>query len=443
LYEDAKERNDAVGMVYSVFSMAEMNMLQYRLAEAEKYYRECIEIAAAVDFGNICYPLTNAHLFLFQSLTAQGKYDEALQAMPQTEAAVQRLEELEAQQNGYAGLGNRIILYTACTQYYLKMKDYRNAERYCTLAEELSRSIDATETTDYAILLSMRAQILEARGQYAQALKLAEQSCLLELAMGSIPTNLNDIMSVKARLLMRLGRVEESIALYDSIQTRTMDIFNTKYNAQLDEIRTIYEVDKLEHKNEIITIEKERHRINFLFALGGCILLLITLGIWIFYSRQIVLRNRELVRKNQQWANQQALEIIDKGKDTEIEKNMPAAEDYEIVEQAHRILLDGLFKEYELVLDTLAGKMGIHSKTLSQAINSVTGKNFNQFVNEYRIKEAIRIMSHEKDLRLKEIYWQTGFNSYSAFYRTFKQITGLHPTQFQNKDSETGGHILK
>jgi AraC-like DNA-binding protein len=45
-------------------------------------------------------------------------------------------------------------------------------------------------------------------------------------------------------------------------------------------------------------------------------------------------------------------------------------------------------------------------------------------------------MSHEKDLRLKEIYWQVGFNSYTAFYRTFKQITGLHPTQFKNKDSE-------
>ena len=117
-----------------------------------------------------------------------------------------------------------------------------------------------------------------------------------------------------------------------------------------------------------------------------------------------------------------------------LQKALPFLEEavtyYHTIEEAHKRMLGGLYRDCELDIDKLAKVMEIQTKTLSYAINSITGKNFNQFVNEYRVKEVLRRLSHDKEPRMKEIHDEAGFNSYAAFYRTFKQTTGLSPRQF-------------
>jgi AraC-like DNA-binding protein len=55
-------------------------------------------------------------------------------------------------------------------------------------------------------------------------------------------------------------------------------------------------------------------------------------------------------------------------------------------------------------------------------------------VNEYRIKEAIRLIENtpreNKNLYIDGLYQEVGFNSPAPFFRTFKQITGLSPCTF-------------
>jgi YesN/AraC family two-component response regulator len=94
-------------------------------------------------------------------------------------------------------------------------------------------------------------------------------------------------------------------------------------------------------------------------------------------------------------------------------------------------MLNGAFKNSELTLDILAQKIHVNRNSLSHAINAVTGKNFNSFVNEYRIKEALRIISKTPNPYMEELYAQVGFRSRTSFYRTFKQITGLSPREFK------------
>ncbi|MDR3061773.1 MAG: helix-turn-helix domain-containing protein, partial [Dysgonamonadaceae bacterium] len=61
----------------------------------------------------------------------------------------------------------------------------------------------------------------------------------------------------------------------------------------------------------------------------------------------------------------------------------------------------------------------------------------NQYINEYRIKEIIKIMSDPayKHMSIEEISEQGGFNSRSSFYKAFKDITGQTPSQFKSKTS--------
>ena len=69
---------------------------------------------------------------------------------------------------------------------------------------------------------------------------------------------------------------------------------------------------------------------------------------------------------------------------------------------------------------------------LSEAINSGVGKNFNDFVNSYRVKEVEQMLQDGKQeqLSLLGIALECGFNSKATFNRVFKKMTGQSPSQY-------------
>jgi AraC-like DNA-binding protein len=66
-------------------------------------------------------------------------------------------------------------------------------------------------------------------------------------------------------------------------------------------------------------------------------------------------------------------------------------------------------------------------------INDLTGKNFFEFINHYRIEEAKRMLTNPKDKKITvlEVMYQSGFNSKSSFNTLFKKQTGLTPVEFK------------
>jgi AraC-like DNA-binding protein len=89
----------------------------------------------------------------------------------------------------------------------------------------------------------------------------------------------------------------------------------------------------------------------------------------------------------------------------------------------------------QLNLQTLAEELDISARTISQVINSRFGQNFSEFVNDYRIKEAIQLLSNKKETTktVLEILYEVGFNSKSNFYAAFKQQTGESPNTFRKR----------
>jgi AraC-like DNA-binding protein len=137
---------------------------------------------------------------------------------------------------------------------------------------------------------------------------------------------------------------------------------------------------------------------------------------------------------NKQCASQQTLEPVDQTTHTQAGKDFsklaPNADDHLIFNKARTLMTNGLFKDSELDLDKMAALMEIQSKQLSNAIYSVSGKDFNLFVNEYRIKEAIHMFSYESELPINEVADSVGFNSNTDFSSTFIQITGISPRAY-------------
>jgi len=86
----------------------------------------------------------------------------------------------------------------------------------------------------------------------------------------------------------------------------------------------------------------------------------------------------------------------------------------------------------ELNLNDLATLANMNRSQLSQLINSGFKKNFNDFVNEYRI-EAVKHQLSEgkhKQLSLLGIAYECGFNSKATFNRVFKKLTNTSPTDY-------------
>ena len=94
---------------------------------------------------------------------------------------------------------------------------------------------------------------------------------------------------------------------------------------------------------------------------------------------------------------------------------------------------DKLYLNPNLNLALIAEHTGIAQKIISTVLNQHLNKSFNEFVNDYRI-EAFKekILQPEMDnLTIAGIAFECGFNSQATFQRTFKQATGVSPSEFR------------
>jgi len=93
------------------------------------------------------------------------------------------------------------------------------------------------------------------------------------------------------------------------------------------------------------------------------------------------------------------------------------------------------YLEPKLSLAQLAESLGVLPNHLSQIINQYEGKNFYDFVNNYRVDEFIALAKKDtdKNFNLLGLAFEAGFNSKSSFNQVFKKIKGQTPSQFVNE----------
>ena len=84
----------------------------------------------------------------------------------------------------------------------------------------------------------------------------------------------------------------------------------------------------------------------------------------------------------------------------------------------------------ELSLRMVAKAVNVHPNYLSERFKQVTGMNFVEYVACTRFKEACRLL-HNGELKIGDIAFAAGFQSFSQFNRVFKRLSGKSPTQFR------------
>ncbi|WP_237324177.1 helix-turn-helix domain-containing protein [Vibrio penaeicida] len=94
------------------------------------------------------------------------------------------------------------------------------------------------------------------------------------------------------------------------------------------------------------------------------------------------------------------------------------------------LLASQLHLDPNLNLNRLARKSGIPARNISIAVNTLKGKNVSQFINEYRIQNAMNLLETSNH-SITDIYEMVGFHSKSNFNREFSRITDSTPSKYR------------
>lgn len=86
-----------------------------------------------------------------------------------------------------------------------------------------------------------------------------------------------------------------------------------------------------------------------------------------------------------------------------------------------------------LTIQDISKEMNFPVRELSVLINHQLGQHFYDFVNTYRIENAMEILKDpsKSKVTILEILYEVGFNSKSSFNTAFKKHTGNTPTEFR------------
>jgi AraC-like DNA-binding protein len=91
-----------------------------------------------------------------------------------------------------------------------------------------------------------------------------------------------------------------------------------------------------------------------------------------------------------------------------------------------------LYLNPELTLAEVANMLELPKHHLTQALNTVIGKNFYTYINELRVKKFMDMVvdPKNKSLTFLAIAYECGFNSKSTFNSVFKKLTGFTPSEY-------------
>ncbi|TRX21319.1 helix-turn-helix transcriptional regulator [Flavobacterium franklandianum] len=86
----------------------------------------------------------------------------------------------------------------------------------------------------------------------------------------------------------------------------------------------------------------------------------------------------------------------------------------------------------QIRLEEVAELVSMTVPSLCRYFKKITKKTFTKFVNEYRLVHASKLLA-EKPISITEICFESGFNNFSYFNKTFQEFTGKSASQYRKE----------
>ena len=358
----------------------------------------------------------------------QEKYEEAIELYLQTIKILKEVHDRQTLANNYINIGN-------C---YLCQNNFQYSKKSYFKADSIYRIINDS---------SGLAKVYKSFGDFYEKTDNSEKAI----------ENYNKSIEIADRFQLTDILRENYYSLYEIYQKQKKHEQSNKYILKYLEIKdTIYSIEQERTvQNLMISYETEKkeqeirylNNENFLkqktinsqnkikyFLIFFLIFVIISaIIIFVLYNE----KNKTLVKIVQQHkAIISAEKVI--GTDVDNKEKLDEYENNEVdafkEKLAQKIIVSmeeqQLFLNPDINLTVLSDKLDTNNTYISKTINEVFNSNFNNFVNNYRIKFACRLLSNKEYERytISAISKKSGFNNSVTFISAFKKITGVTPS---------------
>jgi AraC-like DNA-binding protein len=315
----------------------------------------------------------------------------------------------------------------------------KEAEEMCVKAgDKLSLAAFLQSKGKYHALLKDYPKALEA---FEQSLSIAKEIAVQEIAEQNL-LSISEIYQAK-------GDAGEALRYYKIYTSARDSVLQASRTYTMAETLAKYETDKKDTQIKALINSKLKSERGRYFVVGNVIAVILLLFVAIvFFFRlkgnyterlQFLLTIREQVNHQRE----KALDLFIPIQPDRASKPMLTSELQSGLWLHLQDLMENekLFLHNDLSMAELARRLNTNTTYLSKVINDITHQNFSNYLNQYRIEEACRLLSEpqSRNFTIEAIAQSVGFKSKSAFNTAFRKIKSATPSEFlvtQSEESE-------
>lgn len=369
---------------------------------------------------------------------------------------IRKADEIAEREN-YA---ERAAVYNLYAEICAESGRYEEALEWLRKAE--ARSSEAQGATlpemyrTYARVLAALGRIAESDRMITRGLKVSDSLSIL--------SSVAPLLRQRADNFERRGDYKRALEVYKKYKESCDSTYADRQQQSINELRVQYDIDRREHEADLHRLKlRDERRKTAILLISLLSVIVILLILWRNFHKQkylyrnIVTANRDALAREQDLMNRlsslseqireerSAASHSDEGKEDSDKKDgesdlLPGtgnvSDRNNIVFERLRNLMerDEVYRDSGLTRERLAEMLGTNRTYLSQIIADCTGKGYYQFVNGYRVKEAVKVLSGPAgtDYPLKALASDLGFKSMTTFYKTFQETVGMTPSAYRD-----------
>jgi len=346
-----------------------------------------------------------------------------------TEAAALMQKSSDWQGAGFA-YGNMVLSYLGTKEPAKAAAALKTAEAMCIKAgDKLSLAAFLQSKGAYHTYIKEYRTAFES---YSKSMITAKEIHVQDIVTGNL-------LSI-SEMYQQKGDAAEALKYYKMYTTTRDSVLRASNVASIADLQLKYETEKKDKQIRALINSKLKSERSRYYVIGNVIAVILLLFVAIvFFFRlkgnyserlQFLLTIREQVNHQRKNAIDHLMPIMpDRASKPVLTSELQSGLWMQL---QHLMEREKLFLCNDLSLAELARKLNTNTTYLSKVINDITHQNFSNYLNQYRIEEACRLLSEpqSRNFTIEGIAQSVGFKSKSAFNAAFRKIKSSTPSEY-------------
>ena len=138
---------------------------------------------------------------------------------------------------------------------------------------------------------------------------------------------------------------------------------------------------------------------------------------------------------------QKFAQIVIKGQEEDESETSKLEEaDITFLTKVSAIVNQQISKNKDTNVEEIASSLYMSSRQLYRKLKALTGYATSTYILRLKIRKACELMDQDSEMSLSEVAYQSGFESYSSFSRSFKSICDISPSKYREQKSILTAH---